>query len=85
VAEHAEAGYADPRKQKEHKGVRFLLKGGPRDGIVARLYPMNDGWDRFDYNGDLYVRPDDVDPYAPVKGKRKDNSNLPFMEYVSSP
>ncbi len=73
----------DPKKQKERKGVRFLLKGGPRDGIVVRLFPGQGGWDRFDYCGDIYERPAEVDPYMNVGGKRKNNSNLPYMEYVA--
>jgi hypothetical protein len=45
----------DPRKD----GKRFTLKGGPRNGMKVRLYPQNDGWETFNYNGDVYTREGD--------------------------
>lgn len=44
---------------------RFVLRKGPADGIVVRLFPHNGGWSEVIVQGHLYVAPKKQDAKKP--------------------
>lgn len=69
------------------KGQAFVMRGGPHDGTVFRLYDQpypkgGSGWDSLPNPDGEYRRPADVDPLMHRKGKPNANlTNIPFMEW----
>jgi hypothetical protein len=77
------------RYKKWKNGTHFVLKGGPHEGLVLRLWPHpyvhNDvsGWDEIQFtDGTVYRRPEGVDPYMQRTAVNKKRTNIPHMEWV---
>lgn len=78
------------KQTPEQKGTLFLLKGGPYDEHVMRLYPQKyanapesaaDGWDELPAEGGKYVRPHNAQiPEKNVK-PNKGRTNIPHMDW----
>jgi hypothetical protein len=69
-------------------GQMFVMKGGPHDGMLLRLFPGpiegkdESGWDVVYFEDAVYRRPEQVDPYLPRSGKpNKHRTNVPHMEH----
>lgn len=80
-------------EKRERNGVRFVMRDGPADGMIFRLYPSpylgqneRDGWDQLPWpsEGGRYVRPDDVDPHMEKKAPNKARTNIPHMVWEAT-
>jgi hypothetical protein len=73
------------------KGQKFVMTGGPHDGMLLRLLPQpyegtdESGWDVVYFSDAVYRRPESVDPYMVRAGKpNKKRTNVPHMEHDPS-
>ena len=55
----------EKKEARKDGSKKFKLVGGPLGGILARLYPSNDGWELLPMRNGQYVAP----PEQPSRGK----------------